>query len=105
MSYRSPRRSRFLSELCFLPADVDKKSAWLLGYIAKAELGADYSFGNISTFLPLNLKWTNGPPGGPGAILGIHWDTESVISLEDLPICFRHREIYVPRRGTRFAEY
>jgi hypothetical protein len=34
-----------------------------------AKLGADNRFENIPTFLPLNMKWTNSPPGGPGAIL------------------------------------
>jgi len=31
--------------------------------------GVDNKFENISTFLPLNMRWANSPPGGTGAIL------------------------------------
>jgi hypothetical protein len=34
-----------------------------------AKLGADNKFADIPTFLPLNMRWTNGPAGGAAAIL------------------------------------
>ena len=34
-----------------------------------AKLGADNKFADISTFLPLNMRWSNSPPGGAAAIL------------------------------------
>jgi hypothetical protein len=33
------------------------------------ELGADNEFADIPDFLPLNMRWSNSPPGGPAAIL------------------------------------
>jgi len=39
-------------------------------YASKLEkLGADNKFADIETFLPLNMRWTNSPPGGAAAIL------------------------------------
>ncbi|MFZ3201513.1 MAG: hypothetical protein WA175_10235 [Candidatus Acidiferrales bacterium] len=34
-----------------------------------AKLGADGKFAEISAFLPLNMKWSNSPPGAPVTIL------------------------------------
>jgi hypothetical protein len=34
-----------------------------------AKLGADGKFEDIPTFLPLNMRWANTPPGGQAAIL------------------------------------
>jgi hypothetical protein len=34
-----------------------------------AKLGADQKFADMPTFIPLNAKWSNSPPGGVSAIL------------------------------------
>jgi hypothetical protein len=52
-----------------------------------ARLGADNKFENVSTFLPLNMRWANHPPGASGAILdGISpkmWALCDIVALCD----------------------
>jgi hypothetical protein len=55
-----------------------------------AKLGADNKFADVPTFIPLNAKWSNSPPGGASAILdGI---SAKMGAFRRVSTCLRHLE-------------